>query len=243
MRVYALQVPPSIPEDTLERLLYHLPEAAQERVRKFRHEGDAIRSIAGRLLPTWYLRRTGLVLPPTHPRFAAGARGKPFLAEPEGLNFDFNTSHEGSYVLLAVGREVGVDVMDLPADPDELEASISYQLTSAERLALKRTRGRVKAKLLSTLWTVKEGYTKAIGEGIGFGLDRIEVDLGDGSVAAVRVDGRDVREDGWRWAVGSLEGGAYGYAVIWRGEESPVEVEMVGWDGFVRTFIGSGGAW
>jgi 4'-phosphopantetheinyl transferase len=133
--------------------------------------------------------------------------------------------------------------MDLPADPDELEASIAYQLTARERLALAGTRGRVKAKLLTTLWTIKEGYTKAIGEGIAFGLDRIEVDPGDGSVAGVTVDGRDVREDGWRWAVGSLEGGAYGYAVIWRGEEGAVEVEAVGWDQFVRAFIGNGGAW
>ncbi|BEI85254.1 hypothetical protein CcaverHIS002_0506550 [Cutaneotrichosporon cavernicola] len=243
MRLYALKVPPSISEDTLDRLLHHLPEAAQDRVRKFRHEADAIRSVAGRLLPTWYLRRSGLVPPPTHPEFETGPKGKPFLAKPQ-IQLDFNTSHEGAYVLLAVNdRDVGVDVMDLPSNPEELEDSISYQLTPHERLALAATRGRVKAKLLTTLWTIKEGYTKAIGEGIAFGLDRIEVDPGDGSVAGVRVDGRDVRKDGWRWAVGSLEGGAYGYAVIWRGEESAVEVETVGWDEFIRAFIGSGKAW
>lgn len=56
------------------------------------------------------------------------------------------------------------------------------------------------------------------------------------------VDGKDIREDGWRWSVGSIEGGAYGYAVIWRGEEcEPPKVEHLVWDDFVRTFVGSPG--
>lgn len=42
----------------------------------------------------------------------------------------FNTTHEGEYVLLAIGRgEVGVDVMELPDDPDDLEEGISLQVS------------------------------------------------------------------------------------------------------------------
>lgn len=95
--------------------------------------------------------------------------------------------------------------------------------------------------MLTTLWTVKEGFTKATGEGISAGLDRIAVDLGDGTVNGVSVDGRDVREDGWRWAVGSLDAGAYGYAVVWRGEvvSEDVSVEAISWERFVKAFIGS----
>lgn len=130
-----------------------------------------------------------------------------------------------------------------------LYSAADHKLTLSERLHLSGTRGRVKAKLLTTLWTIKEGFTKAIGEGIAFGLDRIEVDPGDGSVPGFTVDGRDVREDGWRWAVGSIDGGEYGYAVIWRGEEQEeekegkVEVETVSWDDFVRAFIGTSERW
>lgn len=114
-------------------------------------------------------------------------------------------------------------------------------MTEEERVIVHKASGRVKAKLLTTLWTVKEGYTKAIGEGIGFGLDRIAVDLGDGSVRGIRVDGRDIREDGWSWVVGSLDGGEYGYAVIWKGG-GEVTVENIDWRGFVRAFIGNGAA-
>jgi 4'-phosphopantetheinyl transferase len=131
--------------------------------------------------------------------------------------------------------------MDLPAEPDELASSVGFQLTAAESAHVEPVGGRVKAKLLTTLWTVKEGFTKATGDGVSFGLDRIEVELGDGSVSGVRVDGRDVRLDGWTWAVGSIEAGEYGYAVIWRGENEvrPVQVERVEWDDFVRIFLGT----
>lgn len=188
-----------------------------------------------------------------------------------GRALDFNTSHEGAYVLLAVVEgdgdgsgpevdvDVGVDVMDLPTDPDELYDSISYQvsayiqqtayvltppkLTLPERLAVAGTSGKVKAKLLTTLWTIKEGFTKATGDGISFGLDRIEVDMGDGAVAGVKVDGKDIRQEGWTWAVGSIDGGDYGWAVIWRGEATrpagPVVLETIRWDDFVKAFIGS----
>lgn len=75
--------------------------------------------------------------PPSHPEYKAGARGKPFLSSPQ-IALDFNTSHEGAYVLLAVIHgegDVGVDVMDLPSDPDELEDSISYQVLLSRGIA------------------------------------------------------------------------------------------------------------
>jgi len=116
------------------------------------------------------------------------------------------------------------------------------QLSTLEKLHVAAISGRMKAKLLTTLWTIKEGFTKATGDGISFGLDRIEVELGDGSVSRVTVDGKDIRDNGWTWTVGSIDGGEYGYAVIWRGEANPaksVEVEKIAWDDFIRVFIGS----
>lgn len=115
---------------TFDRLLHHLPERAQDRVRRFRHPDDAVRSLAARLLPTWYLREAGVVSPSEHPKFGVASRGKPYLLEPRA-KVGFNTTHEGEYVLLAIGEgEVGVDVMDLPKDPQELEEGISFQVSA-----------------------------------------------------------------------------------------------------------------
>lgn len=85
---------------------------------------------------------------------------------------------------------------------------------------------------------MKEGYTKAIGTGISFGLERINVQPGVGMVSKLEIDGRDARSQGWRWAVGSLDG-AYGWAVIWNEEEDQEVIpEPLEWSVFARSFIG-----
>jgi 4'-phosphopantetheinyl transferase len=73
-----------------------------------------------------------------------------------------------------------------------------------------------RAERLSTLWCIKEAYVKAKGEGIGFGLERIEVTLSaDGVVEDVSVDGRQVRETGWKVDVGTV-GEVYRWACLWQ---------------------------
>lgn len=99
-----------------------------------------------------------------------------------------------------------------------------------------------RTRALTTLWTIKECYTKAIGEGIVFGMERIAVTLtcnasddGEGEAEleprSVRVDGKDLRELGWGLQCGWLgpgqgpngeegqqggEGEAYRWVVIHR---------------------------
>jgi len=48
---------------------------------------------------------------------------------------------------------------------------------------------------------------KAIGEGIGFGMERVEVDLDEkGILVGVKVDGVPLTETGWDVQVGRLDG-------------------------------------
>ncbi|OCF42615.1 4'-phosphopantetheinyl transferase [Kwoniella heveanensis CBS 569] len=168
---------------------------------------------------------------------------------------------------------IGVDVMIPPLKPgeaSEIQEGISDQLTLREKQFLSglpaassssfsinppgSARGsgdgdgdELRAWALTYMWALKEGYTKAVGEGITFGMERIEVDLGleadvgceigrdcvsDGQsdphrsalqrlhVKSVIVDGKEVSERGWEYRVGQIDG--HGYAVWWRGDE-PLE--------------------
>lgn len=126
--------------------------------------------------------------------------------------------------------------------------NLAVPLSTAER-----------AQRLTSLWSLKEAYTKAIGEGIIFGMERIEVDLGTkGEVWDVCVDGRPVGLDGWKYATGYLtppasshhpeeglgegivasrEGSEVGWAAYWKGgTEWDGQVRVVQWDELVRTF-------
>ena len=75
---------------------------------------------------------------------------------------------------------------------------------------------REKAEKLTRIWCIKEAYVKAIAEGVGFGLQRIDVSLSDSDsvngndkkiLAEVKVDGKDIDKDGWTVDLGVLEEG------------------------------------
>jgi hypothetical protein len=84
-----------------------------------------------------------------------------------------------------------------------------------------------KAERLTKIWCLKEAYVKAIGEGVGFGLRRIDVSLtDDGSLNSVKVDGKLLEDGGWSVELGILEGG-YIWACITESSEKLGEPRIV----------------
>lgn len=65
---------------------------------------------------------------------------------------------------------------------------------------------------------------KAIGEGVGFGMERIEVDLNEkGALVEVKVDGVPLTETGWDVQVGRLDG-EYIWACVAESSERQSEI-------------------
>jgi hypothetical protein len=65
-----------------------------------------------------------------------------------------------------------------------------------------------KAERLTKIWCLKEAYVKAVAEGVGFGLQRIDISLNDdGVLVSVKVDGKALEDEGWSVELGILEGG------------------------------------
>ena len=138
---------------------------AAERLRggKYVHERDRNRFIvsrgAQRLILGMYLN--------TRPRlldFALGENKKPYLITDNGKELQYNLSHSGDWILLAVSaREIGSDMeyIDstfnyhdlLPEHFSEEESAYVNRQNSAERFY--------------TLWTRKEALLKATGQGLG----------------------------------------------------------------------------
>lgn len=112
--------------------------------------------------------------------------------------------------------------MKIPSSPDEVEEALSDQVCpffpdpveADDQMAMPERRSislplspGEKAERLTRIWCIKEAYVKAIGEGVGFGLQRIEVCLGDdGSLEGVKVDGKSLGDNGWMVSLGTLEG-------------------------------------
>lgn len=114
-----------------------------------------------------------LDVPSAQLRWTVGAHGKPALI-PDSLAI--NWSHCHGHLLLAVteGVAVGVD-LELPRPLRRRQALLQRAFTASERAALDDADD---VQVLRA-WAHKEALVKAIGRGIAYGLNRIELDLTD----------------------------------------------------------------
>jgi 4'-phosphopantetheinyl transferase len=111
--------------------------------------------------------------------------GKPYLAGGQRTPpLEFNLSHSGDLVLIAVGvgNPVGVDVEVVRPLPD-LDQVAERFFSYAEYQELQSLTGEEKAAAFYRCWTRKEAVIKACGEGLSIPLDRFQVSLLPGKPA------------------------------------------------------------
>jgi 4'-phosphopantetheinyl transferase len=106
--------------------------------------------------------------------------GRPFVAEPAPGDLVFNVSHSGELALLAIGRgrRLGVDVERLGRRVSG-EAIARRFFAPREAEALLALPEAEQPAAFLRIWTRKEAYIKALGEGLRLPLDSFEVSLGD----------------------------------------------------------------
>ncbi|HEU5432554.1 MAG TPA: 4'-phosphopantetheinyl transferase superfamily protein [Thermomicrobiales bacterium] len=145
------------------------PLAADERARadRFRFPVDRDRFIAARGILRALLARY-LDRDPADLRFTYGPHGKPALAAPAatgGLEFNLSHADDVALVVVARGREVGVDIERVRPLPD-LDAVAAVMFSPAERDLLAAAPPDRRPDLFFKLWTHKEAYLKALGSGL-----------------------------------------------------------------------------
>lgn len=146
--------------------------------------------------------------------------GRPELGRSLASPLDFNWSHSGRHALIAIGRHIspGVDVERRRDRPRALEIAQRY-FTREESDALAALPIDRRHMAFLDLWTAKEAVLKAIGRGIAFGLDRLNIASNADQLRLSRLDGDDVEK--WQLRRLSLRADLVG-ALAWRG--SPREI-------------------
>lgn len=154
------------------------------RASRFLFQRDRIRFVAGRGILR-YLLAHYLGQLPAHIQIVYGHHGKPALANmPSGGPLHFNLAHSDDLAVFAISRisGIGIDVERLrPLNDAE---SIAERFFSArETKVLKTLPSSQKETGFFNLWTRKEAWLKATGEGIGELLSQVEVSLKPGEPA------------------------------------------------------------
>lgn len=150
----------------------------QARAARFLFERDRRRFIICRGILRAILGRL-LQIQPAQIRFTYGHHGKPALAElPVTGELHFNLAHSEDLAVFAVSRirGIGIDV-ERRRPIDDAESIADRFFSTHESRQLKSLPAQKKQDGFFNLWTRKEAWLKAAGEGLGEMLNQIEVSL------------------------------------------------------------------
>ena len=143
----------------------------------------------------WALRRLladYLDCAPQAVRFRYGPRGKPAVACPADSGLRFSVTHSSELALIActTQADIGVDVEQVRELPFWLDVARRY--FSEKELALVEAQPLAeRIRCFLQIWTFKEAYGKALGEGVGTALHGVRSFTGANgklfAIAHVRV--------------------------------------------------------
>ncbi|MBR1001967.1 MULTISPECIES: 4'-phosphopantetheinyl transferase superfamily protein [Bradyrhizobium] len=163
-----------------------LSDAELQRASQFHFAGDRTRYVhvhaCLRLILARYLGRR-----PREISYRMNARGKPELGDGAGL-LHFNLSHTDDLALVALAdREIGIDIEALRPFEDAMDLAGRF-FCEQEAAEVRRAAPAERAEIFLRLWTRKEAVLKALGLGIGDGLDQVRVPTGNlqGAKTALR---------------------------------------------------------
>lgn len=132
--------------------------------------------VAAQSAPVRSLLAAYLGQPIASVRIERGAHGKPYVAD---APLEFNLSHAGGALMLAVSRRtaLGIDLESIRRKTRPAVELARRFFTPAEAKALEALPPNRRQDTFLRLWCAKEAALKAHGRGIGFGLDRFEFAL------------------------------------------------------------------
>jgi len=162
---------------SLEPLLARLSDEERARAADKRVEGKRREYVTGQACLRTLLG-AALGIDPGAVRYARGAKGKPYLAGAARGALQFNITHSGEAVVIALARdaELGVDV-EWHNERTEPERVARRAFSAAERAALAHTAPASRRAHFFRIWTCKEALVKCTGLGIHSGMAEFEVAL------------------------------------------------------------------
>jgi 4'-phosphopantetheinyl transferase len=161
-----------VPETAWRRWSALIDEREAARAARFYFEADrqqfiAAHALTRRMLAAFGSRRA------SDWRFVEGRNGKPEIEPPDGTPpLRFNLSHTRGLVACAVsrGRDLGVDIESMSRPGPDLSIADAY-FAPSEVALLRAMPEAMQRDTFFRLWTLKESYIKATGDGLSLALD------------------------------------------------------------------------
>jgi 4'-phosphopantetheinyl transferase len=195
--VYVFRADLNVAPAVLAGMVQVLSPDEHTRAGGFRFETHRRRFIAARALLRLILG-SYLKQRPAELRFTYGWHGKPCLSPAnDGGQIGFNISHseESAVFAIAFGSEVGIDI-ECVRPLEDVEWLAQSVFSPAELDAYRHLTGPKKLEAFYRCWTRKEAFVKAVGDGLAYPLDQLELSL-DERATLLRLPGDEPKAAEW----------------------------------------------
>ncbi|MEK5109510.1 4'-phosphopantetheinyl transferase superfamily protein [Cytobacillus sp. FSL K6-0129] len=166
MQIFAVRVPNRISVDLISILKSNL----NKRNVKYKLTKDLVRTLIGELVVRVeflkrYNNRNEEII------FITNKYGKPYIEQQ--IDFKFNVSHSNEWVVVSIDNEEnGIDIEEI--SPISFHVAKHF-FSQQEYIDLMSINEEIRIQYFYDLWTLKESYIKAVGEGLHIDLDSFTI--------------------------------------------------------------------
>jgi 4'-phosphopantetheinyl transferase len=175
---YVLYVPVSRDPEVSRHCASVLSDTELQRANRFVNEFDkavfiqrrAFRRFCGATVLGWSRPLSQIVFEETE-------NGRPYLSDVPHIWFSFSSCRFGILGAWSSTHGLGVDIEDQTRNLEAVELAHQF-FSESEANAVERVDGLERLRTFFQFWCLKEAALKSIGEGLPFGLDAFEFELG-----------------------------------------------------------------
>ena len=173
--------------DSYENHCKILSRQERDRIERFALPRVRDESLAARLLVRRVLS-SYTDISPADWHFTEAMRGKPFVKSPWENFSSFNLAHSANLVVCAVSADgqIGIDVESLDRMTTGIPLARRF-FAAAEVEQLVGLPANLQQESFLQIWTLKEAYIKAIGDGLSMPLDQFFFDLSENAPAQLHL--------------------------------------------------------
>jgi 4'-phosphopantetheinyl transferase len=185
MKIYAIKIK-EISKENLQEISEFIRREKKIKIQKLNHEKDKIRTLIGEVLIRNIIKEN-LAIRNSNINFEINRYGKPFLKD--NPNFNFNISHAEDYVVCAIDHKpIGIDIEKIR--PIEYKSIANNFFTSKELNFIMEENLNNQLNKFYEIWTLKESYAKACGQGLYMSLKAFSMDYENNGGIKVVIDNK-----------------------------------------------------
>ncbi|GEM_PF-467437 len=154
--IFALPIGPQLKKFERDMFLSSLSNDEQLRIVKYKYWKDQQRALLGSILVRWSIQHLTNV---QQIQIARDKQGRPYMIGNDSWRVDFNLSHSGEWIVIALTHEgrVGIDVEKIKPVSDDV---MQFAMSQAEFQMLQQHAELEQLKLFYEFWTMKEALFK-----------------------------------------------------------------------------------